>query len=52
MQIRETIHNPSIASTESTPEDVIVLVGSAPRSAARVQHEGASLIAKPIRHGL
>lgn len=26
MQIRETIDNPSTASTESPPEDVIVLV--------------------------
>jgi len=55
MQIRETIDNPSTASTESPPEDVIVLVDSAggrPRSAARVQREGASLIAKQIRHGL
>ena len=29
MQIRETIDNPSTASTESPPEDVIVLVDSA-----------------------
>jgi len=42
MQIRETIDNPSIASTESPPEDVIVLVGSVPsecsaRSARRCE---------------
>ena len=29
MRIRETIDNPSTASTESPPEDVIVLVDSA-----------------------
>ena len=29
MQIRETIDNPSTASTQSPPEDVIVLVDSA-----------------------
>jgi len=29
MQIRETIDNPSTASTESPPEDVIVLADSA-----------------------
>ena len=29
MQIRETMDNPSTASTESPPEDVIVLVDSA-----------------------
>ncbi|MET4204970.1 hypothetical protein [Bradyrhizobium sp. LA6.12] len=46
MQIRETIDNPSTASTESPPEDLIVLVHSAGiplESAARVQRESASL---------
>jgi hypothetical protein len=37
MQIRETIDNPSTASTESPPEDVIVLVDSA-GVALGVQH--------------
>jgi hypothetical protein len=37
MQIRETIDNPSTASTESLPEDVITLVDS-PGVALRVQH--------------
>jgi hypothetical protein len=52
MQIKGAIDNPSTASTESPPADVSVHVDSAPRSAARVQRDGASLIAKPIRHGL
>src|SRR5215469_4212083 len=37
MQIKETIDNPSTASTESLPEDVITLVDSA-GVALRVQH--------------
>ena len=37
MQIRETIDNPSTASTESLPEDVITLVDS-PGVALRVRH--------------
>jgi hypothetical protein len=49
MQIRDTIGNPSTASTESPPEDVIVLVDSA-GVALEVQHAfGAKM--RAVRRG-
>jgi hypothetical protein len=49
MQIRETIDNPSTASTESPPEDVIVLVDSA-GVALGVQHAFSAKV-RAVRTG-
>ena len=49
MQIRETIDNPSTASTESPPEDVIVLVDSA-GVALGVQHAFSAKV-RAVRPG-
>jgi hypothetical protein len=49
MQIRDTIDNPSTASTESPPEDVIVLVDSA-GVALGVQHAFSAKV-RAVRSG-